>query len=133
MSCPHCPNLLGARPYHVAQRQRTFAAFAHHRGSSLIADLKSSLPGVALCVAVTAVAKLIEQAEVGYAGHPYLEGLVVAILLGVLIRAFWAPGPVWWHAAIRSAATRRSLRSRRSSAQGPQTSRPRSPSRRCSA
>jgi uncharacterized integral membrane protein (TIGR00698 family) len=53
------------------------------------------LPGVALCVAVTAVAKLIEQAEVGYAGHPYLEGLVVAILLGVLIRAFWTPGPVW--------------------------------------
>jgi len=61
----------------------------------VIADLKASLPGVALCVAVTAVAKLIEQAEVGYAGHPYLEGLVVAILLGVLIRAFWTPGPVW--------------------------------------
>ena len=61
----------------------------------VVADLKASLPGVVLCVAVTAVAKLIEQAEVGYAGHPYLEGLVVAILLGVLIRAFWAPGPVW--------------------------------------
>ena len=61
----------------------------------MVADLKASLPGVALCVAVTAVAKLIEQAEVGCAGHPYLEGLVVAILLGVLIRAFWAPGPVW--------------------------------------
>ncbi len=61
----------------------------------MIADLKSAMPGVALCVAVTAVAKLIEQAEVGYAGHPYLEGLVVAILLGVLIRAFWTPGPVW--------------------------------------
>jgi len=61
----------------------------------VFADLKSALPGVALCVAVTAAAKLIEQAEVGYAGHPYLEGLVVAILLGVLIRAFWVPGPVW--------------------------------------
>jgi uncharacterized integral membrane protein (TIGR00698 family) len=61
----------------------------------VVADLKASLPGVALCVAITAVAKLIEQAEVGYAGHPYLEGLVVAILLGVLIRAFWAPGPLW--------------------------------------
>jgi uncharacterized membrane protein YadS len=61
----------------------------------VVADLKASLPGVALCVAVTAVAKLIEQAEVGYAGHPYLEGLVVAILLGVLIRAFWTPGPLW--------------------------------------
>jgi len=61
----------------------------------LLADLKVALPGVALCVAVTAVAKLIEQAEVSYAGHPYLEGLVIAILIGVLIRAFWAPGPAW--------------------------------------
>ena len=61
----------------------------------MIADLKAALPGVALCVAVTAVAKLIEQAEVAYAGHPYLEGLVIAILIGVLIRAFWAPGPAW--------------------------------------
>jgi uncharacterized integral membrane protein (TIGR00698 family) len=64
-------------------------------GISVIADLKSALPGVALCVAVTAVAKLMEQAEVSYAGHPYLEGLVIAIVLGVLIRAFWTPGPLW--------------------------------------
>ena len=61
----------------------------------MIADLKASLPGVALCVAVTAVAKLMEQAEVSYAGHPYLDGLVIAILLGVAIRAFWTPGPAW--------------------------------------
>ena len=61
----------------------------------MIADLKSAVPGVALCVAIAAAAKLIEQVEVGYAGHPYLEGLVIAILLGVLIRAFWTPGPVW--------------------------------------
>jgi uncharacterized integral membrane protein (TIGR00698 family) len=61
----------------------------------LIADLKTALPGVALCVAVTAVAKLMEQAELVYAGHPYLEGLVIAILLGVLIRVFWTPGPAW--------------------------------------
>lgn len=61
----------------------------------MIADFKASLPGIALCVAVTAVAKLIEQAEVSLAGQPYLEGLVIAILLGVLIRAFWTPGPAW--------------------------------------
>jgi hypothetical protein len=61
-------------------------------GGFVIADLKAALPGVALCVAVTAAAKLIEQAEVGYAGQLYLEGLVIAILLGVAIRAFWTPG-----------------------------------------
>src|SRR5256885_170339 len=37
----------------------------------------------------------MEQVEVSYAGHPYLEGLVIAILLGVAIRAFWTPGQVW--------------------------------------
>src|SRR3954469_10506021 len=52
-------------------------------------------PGIALCVGVTAVAKLIEKAEVEAWGHLYLEGLVIAILIGVAIRAFWAPGPAW--------------------------------------
>jgi uncharacterized integral membrane protein (TIGR00698 family) len=57
--------------------------------------LKLYLPGVALCVGVTALAKLIEKAEVEAWGHLYLEGLVIAILIGVAIRAFWAPGPAW--------------------------------------
>jgi uncharacterized integral membrane protein (TIGR00698 family) len=61
----------------------------------VITPLKAYLPGIALCVGVTAVAKLIEKAEVQAFGHLYLEGLVIAILLGVAIRAFWAPGPLW--------------------------------------
>src|SRR6185436_16527704 len=61
----------------------------------LMDALKLYLPGVALCVGVTAVAKLIEKAEVEAWGHLYLEGLVIAILIGVAIRAFWAPGPAW--------------------------------------
>jgi uncharacterized integral membrane protein (TIGR00698 family) len=61
----------------------------------VIADLKSALPGVALCVAVTLIAILIEKIGVGLFGHPYLEALVIAILLGVLIRAYWTPGPLW--------------------------------------
>ncbi len=48
---------------------------------------KLYLPGIALCVGVTAVAKLIEKAEVQTFGHLYLEGLVIAILIGVAIRA----------------------------------------------
>ena len=62
---------------------------------SLLEKLKLYLPGVALCVGVTAVAKLLERAEVGIVGHLYLEGLVIAILLGVAIRAFWTPGLAW--------------------------------------
>ncbi|SDO62379.1 YeiH family protein [Afipia sp. GAS231] len=53
------------------------------------------LPGLILCVAVTVVAMLLERVEVGFAGQPYLEALVIAILLGVAIRTAWTPGPTW--------------------------------------
>ena len=62
---------------------------------SVIASLKLYGPGVALCAAVSAVATLVEKIEVFFAGQSYLEALVIAILLGVLVRAFWAPGPAW--------------------------------------
>lgn len=53
------------------------------------------LPGVILCVAVTVVAKLLEHMEVGFTGQPYIEALVLAIVLGVIIRTAWTPGPTW--------------------------------------
>jgi uncharacterized integral membrane protein (TIGR00698 family) len=71
----------------------------------VIAPLRLYLPGIALCVGVTAVAKLIEKGEVEAWGHLYLEGLVIAILIGVAIRAFWAPGPVWTKGISFSAKT----------------------------
>jgi uncharacterized integral membrane protein (TIGR00698 family) len=61
----------------------------------VLPDLTRTLPGVALCVAITAVAKLLEQAEIKLTGHPYVEGLIIAILIGVAIRTFWTPGPLW--------------------------------------
>jgi len=61
----------------------------------VIADFKRSMPGLALCVGLTAVAKLLEQAEVTAFDQPYLEGLVIAILLGVALRTVWKPGPLW--------------------------------------
>ena len=61
----------------------------------MIAWLKLHLPGVLLCVAVTAVAMLVERIEVTLFGQRYLEALVIAILVGVAVRAFWAPGPLW--------------------------------------
>src|SRR5882724_9806354 len=64
-------------------------------GRFVIAWLRLFLPGMALCVAVTAVAKLMEAGEVSLTGHLYLEGLVIAILIGVAIRTVWKPGPAW--------------------------------------
>jgi uncharacterized integral membrane protein (TIGR00698 family) len=71
----------------------------------VIARLKDALPGVALCVAVTAAAKLAEAAEVRLVGHLYLEGLVIAILIGVAIRAVWTPGRLWMPGIAFSAKT----------------------------
>ncbi len=53
------------------------------------------VPGVALCVGVTLAAIVLERLEVRVAGQPYLEALVLAILLGVVTRAVWTPGARW--------------------------------------
>ena len=53
------------------------------------------LPGVALCAAVTAAATALQFAETRAVGEPYLEALVLAILIGVAIRTAWTPGPRW--------------------------------------
>ena len=51
------------------------------------------LPGLVLCVAITVVAVLLQAVEVHFTGQPYLEALVLAILLGVAVRTAWKPGP----------------------------------------
>src|SRR3984885_2354256 len=38
---------------------------------------------------------LLQDVEVSIAGQPYLEALVLAILLGVVVRTAWKPGPQW--------------------------------------
>ena len=53
------------------------------------------LPGVVVCVAITIAAILLQQLEVYFAGQPYLEAIVLAILLGVITRTLWIPGPRW--------------------------------------
>jgi uncharacterized integral membrane protein (TIGR00698 family) len=61
----------------------------------VIATLRPALPGVLLCGAITAAAALVERVEIRLAGQPYLETVVLAILLGVAVRLFWTPGPAW--------------------------------------
>jgi uncharacterized integral membrane protein (TIGR00698 family) len=53
------------------------------------------LPGILLCTVITVAATLLEAVEVHFLGEPYLESLVLAILLGVAIRTVWKPEPKW--------------------------------------
>ena len=66
-----------------------------HRQGPVLVPLSSRTPGVLLCVAVTALAAMLQSLEVAFAGQAYLEALVLAILLGVAIRTAWTPGPRW--------------------------------------
>ena len=53
------------------------------------------LPGVALCAVISMLAVAAQTVEEHVFAHPYIEALVMAILLGVAVRAAWTPGPRW--------------------------------------
>ncbi|WP_374571405.1 YeiH family protein [Phenylobacterium sp.] len=59
------------------------------------AALRALLPGVILCAAVTAAAFALQGLEVKLFGRPWLEALVLAILLGAAVRSVWSPGERW--------------------------------------
>jgi uncharacterized integral membrane protein (TIGR00698 family) len=67
----------------------------YHEPIGSIYYVKRLLPGVLLCVAITLVAIALERIEVFFVGQPYLEALVLAILLGVAVRTAWTPGTSW--------------------------------------
>jgi uncharacterized integral membrane protein (TIGR00698 family) len=50
------------------------------------------LPGLALVIAVSALAWLAERTLTAGVGHPAVEAIVLAILIGAVVRAFWSPG-----------------------------------------
>jgi uncharacterized integral membrane protein (TIGR00698 family) len=52
-------------------------------------------PGLMLCAAVTVAAFALAEIEQRLFGHPWLEPLVLAILVGAAIRALWSPGARW--------------------------------------
>ena len=54
------------------------------------------VPGVLLCILVTVIAAVLQVVETRVLGQPYLEALVLAIILGVVIRTTWVPGPTWF-------------------------------------
>ena len=53
------------------------------------------LPGLVLCGLVTGLAIVLQVVEVHLVGQPYIEALVLAILLGVAVRAAWAPPAIF--------------------------------------
>jgi uncharacterized integral membrane protein (TIGR00698 family) len=61
----------------------------------VIASAVPLIWGLALCALVTLVAAAIQAIEETLVGHPYVEAIVIAILLGTAIRTFWEPGRRW--------------------------------------
>ena len=57
--------------------------------------LAALAPGVLLCAAITAVSVLLQGAQTRLFGRAWLEALVIAILLGTLVRTAWTTGPRW--------------------------------------
>ncbi len=60
------------------------ARFSKHIGTLL--------PGIGLCLAVTAAAIGLEAVEVRLFGRAWMESLVLAILIGTAVRSIWRPG-----------------------------------------
>jgi len=56
---------------------------------------RSLAPGVLLCVGLAIVASLVQSAEERLVGHAIIEAIVVAILLGMIVRTIRAPSPVY--------------------------------------
>ena len=69
----------------------------------MLRPLTQILPGLALCIAVTAAATALSRLEPHALGRDWLEPLVLAILLGTAIRTLLAPGERF-HAGIAFSA-----------------------------
>jgi uncharacterized integral membrane protein (TIGR00698 family) len=52
-------------------------------------------PGIALCAAISLTAMGLQWVEELWTGRPWLEALVIAILLGTVVRTFWTPSQRW--------------------------------------
>jgi uncharacterized integral membrane protein (TIGR00698 family) len=60
-------------------------------GTVLPRRLRSLLPGLLLTALVSVASLAIAAVEVRLTGHAIIEGLVVAILLGMVVRTAWTP------------------------------------------
>ncbi|WP_201861973.1 YeiH family protein [Microvirga soli] len=57
--------------------------------------LAQAAPGIALCAGIALAAMGLQRLEEHWTGRAWLEALVIAILLGTLIRTLWTPDRRW--------------------------------------
>jgi uncharacterized integral membrane protein (TIGR00698 family) len=57
--------------------------------------LSRLLPGLALCVAISAAGYALQWFELAAFGRAWIETLVLAILAGAAVRTAWTPGAEW--------------------------------------
>src|ERR1700733_16125215 len=62
---------------------------------AVIARIGRLLPGIGLIVVIPAVSVGVQYLEERVFSHPYLEALVIAIVLGMAIRTAWEPDSRW--------------------------------------
>jgi uncharacterized integral membrane protein (TIGR00698 family) len=65
------------------------------KSGTALGRLTGLLPGILLCVLLTLVSMGIQSGEERIFAHPYIEALVIAILIGMAIRSFWSPSERW--------------------------------------
>lgn len=63
--------------------------------SLTLTTLPRLLPGAALATAVALASAGLAGLETRVLGHPVVEAIVLAILLGMVVRAFWTPSPAF--------------------------------------
>ena len=68
------------------------ASIQHCRRRALSIPGSATLPGVALCIAVSVAALMLQRVEAHLFGRAWLEALVLAIVLGTAIRTLVRPG-----------------------------------------
>lgn len=79
----------------VVRNDRNQWTTVNREVASLHGYLGHVLPGILLCVSVSAVATILERLEVSAFGRAGLEALVLAILVGAMVRTVWSPGTRW--------------------------------------
>jgi uncharacterized membrane protein YadS len=73
----------------------TAASVQPSRGSDFNNRIRKLAPGIALSAAVAAVAWIIAQGEEGLFTYALIEPVVLAIVIGMVIRTLRPPGPVY--------------------------------------